>query len=389
MIKFIDLLTEKLADAFEACGFERRFGKVTISNRPDLCEFQCNGAMAAAKQYKTAPINIANQVVEKLQASDTFAEIQAVMPGFINLKISEKVLVDYATEMAADERMGYEQATERQSIVVDYGGANVAKPLHVGHLCSAIIGESIKRICKFAGHEVIGDVHLGDWGLQMGLIITELKHRQPELIYFDDSFEGEYPTEAPFTISELEEIYPCANAKSKMDEVYKEEAREATAQLQYGKRGYMALWNHIMNVSVADLKKNYDNMDVHFEMWGKESDAQAYIPDMIEELKAGGYTEISDGALVIDVKEEGDTKEIPPCMLLKSDGATLYDTTDLATLVERKQKFNPAHVIYVVDKRQELHFVQVFRAARKTGIMTDNTKLTFQGFGTMNGKDGM
>ena len=277
---------------------------------------------------------------------------------------------------------------EPKTIVIDYGGPNVAKPLHVGHLRSAIIGESIKRIGRYVGHKVIGDVHLGDWGLQMGLIITELKHRQPELVYFDDSFTGEYPKEAPFTISELEEIYPCASGKSKEDEAYRAEALEATHLLQQGKPGYMALWNHIMSVSVTDLKRNYANLNVSFDLWKKESDAQPYIPDMVEKMKEQGFAYENQGALVVDVKEDSDTKEIPPCMLLKSDGASLYTTTDLATIVERMKLFHPDEILYVVDKRQELHFIQVFRCARKTGLVEEDTKLSFLGFGTMNGKDG-
>ena len=264
----------------------------------------------------------------------------------------------------------------------------MAKPLHVGHLRSAIIGESIKRIGRFVGHKMIGDVHLGDWGLQMGLIITELKHRQPELVYFDETYTGEYPSEAPFTIGELEEIYPCASAKSKEDEEYRKEALEATHLLQQGNPGYTALWNHILNVSVTDLKRNYANLDVSFDLWKKESDAQPYIPEMVQHMKDEGYAYEDQGALVVDVKEESDTKEIPPCILLKSDGASLYTTTDLATIVERMKLFNPDEILYVVDKRQELHFIQVFRCARKTGLVKEDTKLSFLGFGTMNGKDG-
>ena len=272
--------------------------------------------------------------------------------------------------------------------MIDYGGPNVAKPLHVGHLRSAIIGESIKRIGKFVGHKVIGDVHLGDWGLQMGLIITELKLRQPELVYFDENFEGEYPKEAPFTISELEEIYPTASKKSKEDEAYKEAAMQATYELQNGRKGYQALLSHILNVSVTDLKKNYENLNVSFELWKGESDAQPYIPAMVQKMKDDGFAYVSDGALVVDVKEDTDTKEIPPCMILKSDGASLYNTTDLATIVWREEDYDPDEIIYVVDKRQELHFVQVFRCARKTGLVKPETELKFLGFGTMNGKDG-
>ena len=388
MKKFTDYMAEELSAAFEKAGYDPSYGKVGVSNRPDLCEYQCNGAMAGAKAYKKAPFMIADDVVGNLADSRVFSMKEMVKPGFINLKVSEEFLADYLKEMEKDEKLGADTAKEPKTIVIDYGGPNVAKPLHVGHLRSAIIGESIKRIGRFVGHKVIGDVHLGDWGLQMGLIITELKHRQPELVYFDDNFTGEYPTEAPFTISELEEIYPCASGKSKEDEAYRQEALEATHLLQQGKPGYMALWNHIMNVSVTDLKRNYANLNVSFDLWKKESDAQPYIPDMVEMMKEKGFAYEDQGALVVDVKEETDTKEIPPCMLLKSDGASLYTTTDLATIVERMKLFHPDEILYVVDKRQELHFIQVFRCARKTGLVEEDTKLSFLGFGTMNGKDG-
>jgi len=381
-------MAEELSAAFEKAGYDSSYGKVGVSNRPDLCEYQCNGAMAGAKAYKKAPFMIADDVVGNLADSKVFSMKEMVKPGFINLKVSEEFLADYLKEMEKDEKLGADTAKEPKTIVIDYGGPNVAKPLHVGHLRSAIIGESIKRIGRFVGHKVIGDVHLGDWGLQMGLIITELKHRQPELVYFDDSYTGEYPAEAPFTISELEEIYPCASGKSKEDEAYRQEALEATHLLQQGKPGYMALWNHIMSVSVTDLKRNYANLNVSFDLWKKESDAQPYIPDMVEMMKEKGFAYEDQGALVVDVKEETDTKEIPPCMLLKSDGASLYTTTDLATIVERMKLFQPDEILYVVDKRQELHFIQVFRCARKTGLVKEDTRLSFLGFGTMNGKDG-
>ena len=388
MKKLTDYMTEELSVAFEKAGYDSSYGKVGVSNRPDLCEYQCNGAMAGAKAYKKAPFMIADDVVGNLTDSKVFSMKEMVKPGFINLKVSEEFLADYLKEMEKDEKLGADTAQEPKTIVIDYGGPNVAKPLHVGHLRSAIIGESIKRIGRFVGHKVIGDVHLGDWGLQMGLIITELKHRQPELVYFDDSYTGEYPAEAPFTISELEEIYPCASGKSKEDEAYRQEALEATHLLQQGKPGYMALWNHIMSVSVTDLKRNYANLNVSFDLWKKESDAQPYIPDMVEMMKEKGFAYEDQGALVVDVKEETDTKEIPPCMLLKSDGASLYTTTDLATIVERMKLFQPDEILYVVDKRQELHFIQVFRCARKTGLVEEDTRLSFLGFGTMNGKDG-
>ena len=388
MKKILDLISQEVMNAFASCGYDASYGRTGISNRPDLCEYQCNGAMAAKKVYKKAPIMIAQDVAAKLQDNPVFEEVSAVNPGFINMKISGSFLADYLLKMQAEEKLSVEEAKEPKTIIIDYGGPNVAKPLHVGHLRSAIIGESIKRICRYMGHKVIGDVHLGDWGLQMGLIITEVRKRQPDLVYFDEFYEGEYPAEAPFTISELEEIYPTASAKSKEDAAYKEEALEATAKLQDGVRGYRALWQHILNVSVADLKRNYSNLNVEFDLWKKESDAQPYIPEMTEYMKNEGYAYLDQGALIVDVKEESDTKEVPPCIILKSDGAALYTTTDLATIIERMKLFRPDEIIYVVDKRQEMHFTQVFRCARKTKLVEDDTKLRFLGFGTMNGKDG-
>lgn len=388
MKKIMDLITEELAEAFQAAGYDKAYAKVTLSNRPDLCEYQCNGAMAGAKAYRKAPIAIAEDVAKRLADSRCLEEVNAVNPGFINMKLRKEYVADYLNQMSADENMGLAAAAKPRTIIVDYGGPNVAKPLHVGHLRSAIIGEGIKRLARKMGHKVLGDIHLGDWGYQMGLIITELRERKPELPYFDDAFSGDYPADAPFTIAELEEIYPTASGKAKEDEEYRKKALQATYLLQNGHKGYMAVWKHIMNISVADLKKNYENLNVHFDLWKGEADAQAYIPDMIERLKKEGYAHIDEGALVIDVQEETDTKEIPPCMIQKSDGASLYGTTDLATLIQREQDYQPDQIIYVADKRQELHFLQVFRAARKTGIVPEGTELEFLGFGTMNGKDG-
>ena len=388
MKEILKLIKEEIVAGFKAAGYDEKYAMVSLSNRPDLCQFQCNGAMAAAKEYKKAPIAIANDVVEKLVANQMFSKCEACPPGFINMDLSDDFIADYVSKMAADgERFGAEKISSKK-IMIDYGGPNVAKPLHVGHLRSAIIGESIKRMARFMGDEVIGDVHLGDWGLQMGLIITELKLRKPELVYFDENYDGDYPKEAPFTIAELEEIYPCASGKSKEDAAYKEAAMTATYELQHGRKGYQALLGHILNVSVTDLKRNYEKLDVTFDLWKGESDAQAFIPDMVQKMKDDGFAYISDGALVVDVKEDTDTKEVPPCMILKSDGASLYNTTDLATLVWRMKDYNPDSVIYVVDKRQELYFTQVFRCAKKTGIVSADKNLYFVGFGTMNGKDG-
>ena len=389
MKTLIDLITEQVTNAFTGQGYDAKYGKVTLSNRPDLCEYQCNGAMAAAKEYKCAPFMISDKIAQALAENELFESVESVKPGFINMKVSPAYLAKYVSDMKADEgRFGCDKAAHPKTIIVDYGGANVAKPLHVGHLRSAVIGESIKRIGKFMGHNMIGDVHLGDWGLQMGLIIVELKERKPDLVYYDESYTGEYPKEAPFTISELEDIYPTASKKSKEDEAFREAAMEATSQLQAGRRGYRALLAHILDVSVTDLKKNYDNLNVSFELWKGDADAQPYIPDMVQMMKDKGFAYMSEGALVVDVKEDTDTKEIPPCIILKSDGASLYSTTDLATIVMRMQDYNPDAIIYLTDQRQSMHFVQVFRCARKTGLVGPDVELTHIGFGTMNGKDG-
>ena len=386
MEKILDIISNKMQEAFVAAGYDASFGKVTVSNRPDLCQYQCNGALSAAKQYKCAPIQIANAVAEKLDSSD-FSMIQAVMPGFLNLNLSDAFLASYLEQMRTAPDFGVQKLGEGQTIVVDYGGANVAKPLHIGHLRPAIIGETLKRIHAFLGYNTIGDVHLGDWGLQMGLIIAEVAERQPELPYFDPDFTGEYPEEAPFTVDQLEEIYPTASGK-KSDPEFSHKAHQATLELQQGRRGYRALWQHVMKVSVTDLKKNYDNLNVYFEQWLGESDADPYIPAMVQDMKDRGIAVLSNGAWVVPVTEEGDKKEMPPCILVKSDGSAIYATTDLATMVQRMQDWQPHKMLYVTDKRQNLHFEQVFRAARKAGIVSEETQLEHIGHGTMNGADG-
>ncbi len=388
MKKILDLIAAEMKSAFAACGYEESYAKVVLSNRPDLCEYQCNGAMAAAKAYKKKPIDIANEVVEKLNGTAMFSEISAVMPGFINLRLDGNYLADYMNGMQKAEKLGLEETGHGETIIVDYGGANVAKPLHVGHLRSAVIGESVKRMGNYLGYHMVGDVHLGDWGLQMGLIIEELRDRKPELVYFDESYTGEYPAEPPFTIGELEDIYPTASGKSKVDEVFRERAQTATFKLQNGYAPFTAIWKHIMNVSLADLKRNYGNLDVHFDLWKGESDAEPYIPWLIQDLQDKGLAYESQGALVVDIAEPTDSKELPPCIVRKSDGAALYATSDLGTIIEREKDFKPVKYIYITDKRQELHFTQVFRVAKKAGYVNPETPMVHIGFGTMNGKDG-
>ena len=398
MKKCINLLQEKIEKAFEECGYNSKYGRVINSNRPDLCEFQCDGALMAAKEYKKAPIIIAEEIVQKCKECEEFENIEAVKPGFINFNISKEYLTKYCNDIINDEKFGCTMENDK-IVVIDYGGPNIAKPLHVGHLRPAIIGESVKRIHKFFENKVIGDVHLGDWGLQMGLVIEELKVRHPEWDYFNENFEGEYPKEALFTVTDLEEIYPCASAKTKVSEnatqeeiekanEYKENARRNTAYLQEHKKGYYDLWKKIVEISVADLKENYKKLDVHFDLWLGESDSQKYVKPMVNKMQDLGIIYESDGAMVVDVQEPEDTTTINPCMVLKSGGVSCYQTTDLATIMQRQIDFSPNEIIYVVDKRQELHFVQVFRCARKAKLVDDNTNLVFLGFGTMNGKDG-
>ena len=389
MQKFLDLLSERAGRAFEKAGIDPSFGRVKLSDRPELCEFQTSGALAAAKQYKKNPMEIAEKVSEELSKDEAFSSSDAVRPGFVNLNVSNDFLLSYIKSMYEDEeRLGVQKTESPKKIIMDYGGPNVAKPLHVGHLRSAVIGESIKRILRFIGHDVIADIHLGDFGLQMGLIIAELSERKPSLPYFDPDFSGAYPEEPPFTISELEDIYPSASKRSKEDADFAKKASDATYEMQQGRRGYRELLSWIMKVSLADLKRNYERLSVSFDLWKGEADAEPYIPGMVKMLKDKGLAHESDGALVVDVKRDDDKKEIPPCMILKSDGAALYDTTDLATLIWRVEDHHPDEIIYVVDKRQDLHFIQVFRCARMAGIVPDETELSFIGFGTVNGPDG-
>ena len=388
MESILEVLTKKFEAVFEKASYDKSYATVGVSNRPDLCEFQCNGAMSLAKLYKKKPLDIALEVVEKLKEDKAFSKLEAVPPGFINMSLSNEFLSDYLQSMSKEEKFGINITNKKDKIIVDYGGANVAKPLHVGHLRSAIIGESIKRLGAYFGNEMIGDVHLGDWGLQMGLIIEQLKCDKPDLVYFDENYNSQYPKEAPFSLEELEEIYPKASARSKEDKEFRDKAQENILKLQSGYAPYIAIWEHIMRISKADLKKNYDNLDVHFELCKGESDVQKYIEDLCKDLEERKIAYISDGALVVDIGEEGDTKELPPCIIRKSDGAALYATSDLATLIEREMLYDPDAYIYVADKRQELHYTQFFRVARKANIVKPEHRLSFIGFGTMNGSDG-
>ena len=383
-----ELISETFSQAFISAGYDGEYGLVKASSRPDLCEFQCSGAMAAAKKNGVNPMDVAAEVLDHLPDDGPFENVDVAKPGFINFNLSPDFAAKYLNEMVSSDRLGYEGDPGAVKTVIDYGGANVAKPLHVGHLRSAVIGESVKRILKYAGNDVTSDIHLGDWGLQMGLIIMQLKEEQPDLPYFDEEHTRPYPHNPPFTLEELERMYPKASARSKEDEEFLKSAQEATLKLQQGYEPYVEIWKHIMTLSKEDLKKNYDALNVSFDLWKGESDAQPLIPGMIEDLKSRGIAHESQGALVVDVALETDKKEVPPCIIQKSDGAALYATSDLATIIDRKQSLAPGRYVYVADKRQELHFTQVFRAAKKAGYAEESTSLEFLGFGTMNGKDG-
>lgn len=381
-------LTSVAAQAFEDCGYSPELGVVTSSDREDLCQYQCNGALSAAKIYRKNPMMIAGEVAERLSENRIFKSVKTAPPGFINIIMDDGFLSECAAKMLEDERLSLPLADTPKTIVIDYGGPNVAKPLHIGHLRTAIIGEALKRLARFLGHNVIGDVHLGDWGLQMGLIIAELYERQPELVYFDEDYTGEYPDTPPVSIDDLNRLYPEASARSKSDEEFLRVAQKATNELQNGRAGYVALWRHFLSVSISDLKKSYLMLNVEFDKWLGESDANEYVPELMQILKNKGISYLSDGALVVDVALPEDEEPIPPIIISKSDGSQLYATTDLATILQRVSDFDPDEMWYVVDNRQSMHFKQVFRAARRAELVDESVKLYHVGFGTMNGSDG-
>lgn len=387
MLSITKYIEDALEDAFIKSEIDKKYLKVVISDRPDLCEFQCNSALSLARILKKSPMEIAEKIISNITNIEIFESITACSPGFINININNNILSDFVNSINESKTFGIELNEKKETIIVDYGGPNIAKPLHVGHLRSAVIGESIKRILKFKNNIVYGDIHIGDYGLQMGLVINEFSKRNPNLVYFDENYKGDYPIEAFFSIKDLEEIYPFASKKSREDEKYYEEALEYTRKLQNGVTGIRKLWEKIVEVSVNDLKRNYENLYIDFDLWLGEASASEYIDELVDYLKENGYAHISDNALVVDVKEKTDKKEIPPCIILKSDGASLYTTSDLATLIQRRKDFNPDKIVYVVDQRQNLHFEQVFRCAKKTKIVDEKTKLIFVAFGTMNGKD--
>ena len=383
----IEELSTIVGDAFANEGLDRAFGDVKPADRPDLAQFQCNGALAAAKAQKQNPRALGEKIAEALNANEIFKEAVVAGPGFINLTLDDGFLDQRLNALRDDERCGGWTNPEPEKIVLDYGGPNVAKPLHVGHLRTAIIGQSLKQIFRFVGDEVVGDVHLGDWGLPMGQLITELQKEQPDLVYFDEASEGPYPDEPPLALNDLERLYPQASAACKADDARAEEARRATAELQEGRPGYRALWKHFVEISRAAIEREYQDLGVSFELWNGESDAAPLIDEMATAMREAGLVEESDGAEIIVVAREGDKKKIPPLILFKSDGSVLYGTTDLATIVDRVRDLAPDRMIYVVDQRQALHFEQVFRAAGRAALFAEN-RLEHIGFGTMNGKDG-
>jgi arginyl-tRNA synthetase len=387
MASLTDILSDAVSSAFEAAGLPRELGRVSVSDRPDLAQFQCNGAMSAARIAKRAPRQVAEDIVARLQGDVRFAKMEIAGPGFLNFDVSDALLATHLRDAAAGERLGVPQLASGTA-VLDYGGPNIAKPMHVGHLRASIIGDCLRRVCAFAGYKSVGDVHMGDWGTPMGMILSELELRHPDWVYFDAGFTGPYPEKSPVSMESLEDIYPSAAAACKSDEARMEKARAATLELQTGRAGYRALWKHFISVSISGMKRNFDALGVHFDLWQGEADAHPYIAPMIEDLTARGIAVESDGAVVVPVAKEGDAKEVPPLILLKRDGAVMYGTTDLATILERMKTQGPNRIIYVVDQRQSLHFEQVFRAARLSGIAPEGVDLVHAGFGTMNGPDG-
>ena len=388
MTTIIDELTAVVSSAFSACDFDGSLGMVTVSDRPDLCQFQCNGALAGAKIYRCAPRAIAQKVADELEKNPIFQEVSVVNPGFINLTAADTYLVERANVIMRDDCMGIPQGSPDEKILLDYGGANAAKPLHVGHLRPAVIGEALKRMARVTGRQVYGDVHMGDWGLQFGLVIASMEEMNPNWRCFQDDFNPEVDVIPPIYVSDLNEIYPAASKRRKEDSAFDRRAHEITFALQNGHPGYRALWKEIMAASIPDMKSAYDRLNVSFDFWYGESDAKPYIEELIRILWDKNLLHESQGALVVDVERETDTYSIPPVIIQKSDKSFMYATTDLATILMREKTLQPDAIWYVVDKRQAVHFEQVFRCAKKAGLVPDTTELAHLANGTMNGKDG-
>ena len=388
MEKITDILSKHVSCAFADCGYDENLGTVSVSDRMDLCQFQCNGAFAAAKKYKKAPLIIAGEICDVLNKMSEVKLAEAARPGFINITLEDSYIADILNNIDNDVNLGIPQDGKGKRVIIDYGGPNVAKPLHIGHLRSAIIGESLKRLARACGSEVFGDIHMGDWGLQIGLVIAELESRNPGWRCFAPDFDEKKDSVPRLDTDVLNEIYPFASARSKTDAEFAEAAHKATFELQNGRAGYIALWREIMRVSVADLKANYKKLNVDFDLWYGESDADKYVFELIKRLKDKGLLHESNGAMVVDVAKDDDKAPMPPVIVKKSDNSSIYATTDLATIIQRQKDYQPDKIWYVVDKRQSLHFEQVFRCARLAGLVPDATELEFLGFGTMNGSDG-
>ena len=384
-------LASQLADicraAFTAEGLDARWGEVKQSDRPELADFQCNGCMGAARQAGLPPRQLAEKLIQRIGSHPTIERMDIAGPGFLNIQVSGQALADQADTIRQDPKAGGQLSEPSQTLVIDFGGPNVAKPMHVGHLRSAVIGDTIVRLMRFVGHKVIGDVHLGDWGLQMGLLITAVMDEQPGLIYFDPAHKGPYPSGPPVSMDDLSRLYPMASAQAKADEAYADRARQAVAEMQAGRPGYRALLRHFIDVSVMALKADYAFLDVHFDLWKGECDVDALIQPMVEDLKARDLARLDEGAWIIDIADAHDKKPMPPFMLVNSRGATGYHATDLATIQDRVASLQPDRILYVVDQRQAFHFEQVFRASEKTGLMPV-AQLEHLGFGTVNGPDG-
>lgn len=379
-------LGQALSAAFAAESLSAEYGRATVSDRPDLADFQCNGALAAAKAARANPREIAGRIVQRLAGDPDLASVEIAGPGFINFRVSDAALSARAGAIAKDSRVGAGSVDQPRRVVIDYGGPNVAKPMHVGHLRASIIGESIKRLFRFRGDQVVGDAHFGDWGFQMGLLIVAVSDEQPELAFFREG-AGPFPVESPVSLHDLERLYPEAAARAKADPAYRERARRATAELQAGRPGYRALWRHFVEVSRTALQREFHALGVEFDLWNGESDADALIPRMVDDLRAKALAVPDQGALIVRVARDGDKRELPPLLVVSSEGSAMYGTTDLATILDRRERFDPELMLYVVDQRQADHFEQVFRAAYLAGYAAPGT-LEHIGFGTMNGADG-
>lgn len=387
-MSIIKSVEKDIKELIKSAGYEIDRFILQPSKLKELGDYQINDAMSLAKIYHESPIVIAGKIKDVLESDSRFTNINIAGPGFINLSFSDEFLINLVNSME-DDILNNIDMQKHKKIMLDYGGANVAKALHVGHLRSANLGEALKRLAKLLGQEVISDAHLGDYGRPLGLVVLELKKRYPDLAFFDEAYQGDYTlVDLPITNSDLEKIYPEASTKAKEDEEYLEEARIITTKIQNHERGYYDIWKKVVDISKKEIKQVYDNLNVSYDLWEGESDAAEYVPELLEIMNSKNLVKLSDNAKIVEVKEEDETSPMPPLLLVKSNGSISYETTDLATILERKKKFNPDEIWYCADLRQQLHFEQVFRASRKAELVDSNVKLEYIGFGTMNGLDG-